>query len=75
MFVGEQDHFHINLTDEVVRGSIILEKGKLLWPPPAPVGPPATPPVDKSPAIVGKVEKEVSPFMTTFKDAIFCSTG
>lgn len=32
--IGEKDHFHINLDDEVVRGSIILNQGTLLWPPP-----------------------------------------
>lgn len=32
--IGEKDHFHINLEDEVVRGSIVLHDGKLLWPPP-----------------------------------------
>lgn len=32
--IGEKDHFHINLDDEVVRGSIILHDGMLLWPPP-----------------------------------------
>lgn len=32
--IGESDHFHINLEDEVVRGSIVLKNGELLWPPP-----------------------------------------
>lgn len=32
--IGEKDHFHINLEDEVVRGSIVLNNGQLLWPPP-----------------------------------------
>lgn len=32
--IGEKDHFHINLEDEVVRGSIVLRNGELLWPPP-----------------------------------------
>lgn len=32
--MGNQEHFTINLEDEVVRGSIILNSGKLLWPPP-----------------------------------------
>lgn len=31
-----QDSFDINLDDEVVRGSIVLHKGRLLWPPPPP---------------------------------------
>lgn len=32
--IGEKDRFHINLEDEVVRGSIVLKNGELLWPPP-----------------------------------------
>lgn len=32
--IGENDRFHINLEDEVVRGSIVLHNGELLWPPP-----------------------------------------
>ncbi|XP_042913652.2 NAD(P) transhydrogenase, mitochondrial-like, partial [Parasteatoda tepidariorum] len=32
--IGNKDHFNIDLEDEVVRGSIILQNGSLLWPPP-----------------------------------------
>lgn len=32
--IGKQDHFHIDLNDEVVRGSIIINRGELMWPPP-----------------------------------------
>ena len=32
--MGQKDHFNIDLNDEVVRGSIILNKGELMWPPP-----------------------------------------
>ncbi|HEV7699674.1 MAG TPA: Re/Si-specific NAD(P)(+) transhydrogenase subunit alpha [Pyrinomonadaceae bacterium] len=28
---------HADITDEVVRGAIVLDNGKLMWPPPAPV--------------------------------------
>ncbi|KAF7488687.1 hypothetical protein SSS_04253 [Sarcoptes scabiei] len=31
---NESGNFHINLEDEVVRGSIIFQNGELLWPPP-----------------------------------------
>jgi H+-translocating NAD(P) transhydrogenase subunit alpha len=33
----------IDLEDEVIRGAIILQEGKLMWPPPAPPTPPAPP--------------------------------
>jgi NAD(P) transhydrogenase len=32
----DKDSYYIDLEDEVVRGSIILHNGKLLWPPPPP---------------------------------------
>lgn len=36
--LGDKENFYIDLKDEVVRGSIILHNGQLLWPPPpAPV--------------------------------------
>ncbi|MBP9665071.1 MAG: Re/Si-specific NAD(P)(+) transhydrogenase subunit alpha [Pyrinomonadaceae bacterium] len=31
---------HVDLNDEVVRGAIILDQGKLMWPPPAVAAPP-----------------------------------
>lgn len=31
-----KENYFINLEDEVVRGSILLQNGKLLWPPPPP---------------------------------------
>ncbi|KAK4879614.1 hypothetical protein RN001_007760 [Aquatica leii] len=71
--IGEDKHFNINLNDEVVRGSIILEKGNLLWPPKVPVQP--SPPAVVQPKTVAVAVKEVSPFMKTFKDAMMCSTG
>jgi NAD(P) transhydrogenase len=72
--IGAQDHFFINLADEVVRGSIILEKGKLMWPPPTPVGPPAPPPVAKA-APVQVVKEEENPLMANLKDSLMCTAG
>jgi proton-translocating NAD(P)+ transhydrogenase len=34
--IGSQDHFYIDLNDEVVRGSLILREGEWMWPPPKP---------------------------------------
>jgi hypothetical protein len=41
---GEKDHYYVNLNDEVVRGSIVLNKGEKMWPPPAPKAVAAPPP-------------------------------
>lgn len=45
--MGQKDHFNIDLTDEVVRGSIILNNGELLWPAPQAAAPPALPALKK----------------------------
>lgn len=53
---GEKDHYYLDMADEVVRGSIILHEGKLMYPPPppkvepgAPVAAAAAKPVAKAP--------------------------
>lgn len=74
--LGEQNHFNINLEDEVVRGSIILEKGRMMWPPPQPVGPPpTTAPVAAAPTAAVPEKQKETPFMVTFKDALLTSGG
>ncbi|ESO85991.1 hypothetical protein LOTGIDRAFT_220929 [Lottia gigantea] len=73
--IGEKEHYNVNLEDEVVRGSIILHEGKLMWPPPAPKVDPAAPP----PAPAAKVEKVAPPppnyFNMTMKSAGKYSAG
>lgn len=32
--MGDKDHFDIRMEDEVVRGSMVLKNGELMWPPP-----------------------------------------
>ena len=34
---GTKDHYHLDFTDDVVRGSIVLNKGELSWPPNPPI--------------------------------------
>ncbi|GBN41463.1 NAD(P) transhydrogenase, mitochondrial [Araneus ventricosus] len=71
--IGEKDHFHINLEDEVVRGSIVLHEGKLLWPPPPPKEVPA-PPAPK--AVAAKVAPpEPNYFNQTLKDSLMYTSG
>eukprot|EP01069_Polyplicarium_translucidae_P008882 Polyplicarium_translucidae@DN3268_c0_g1_i1.p1 len=61
----------VNLKDDVTRGAILLQGGKLLWPPPAGIGPP---PAAPKPKVVKEVVK-VSPFAQTFNRAVGCSIG
>ncbi|KAG1713979.1 NAD(P) transhydrogenase, mitochondrial [Nymphon striatum] len=67
-----KDHFNIDLEDEVVRGSIILHEGKLLWPPPPPKTVAAAPPPKVAAEIV-KVEPNY--FTETLKDSMVYTTG
>ncbi|KAL0274407.1 UNVERIFIED_CONTAM: hypothetical protein PYX00_006836 [Menopon gallinae] len=72
--LGEKNHFNINLEDEVVRGSIVLEKGKLLWPPPPPPQPkvqPLPPKPEKAPV----EQKLPSLFQEKIKEMALLSTG
>ena len=34
---GTKDHYHLDFTDDVVRGSIVLNNGELSWPPNPPI--------------------------------------
>jgi len=34
---GTKDHFHLDMADDVVRGSIVLNKGVMSWPPNPPI--------------------------------------
>ncbi|XP_069689607.1 NAD(P) transhydrogenase, mitochondrial-like [Periplaneta americana] len=74
--IGTKDHFHINLEDEVVRGSIISQNGQLMWPPPPP---PASAP-GAAPAVTAKpadkpVPVEPNYFANTLKDALMYTGG
>ncbi|ENN75183.1 hypothetical protein YQE_08195, partial [Dendroctonus ponderosae] len=76
MFSGENSHFNIDLNDEVVRGSIVLDKGKLLWPPPKPAGPPAAVAPKKAAVEAAKVaEVQLSPFKKTMDNALITTAG
>lgn len=61
--IGSEKIFNIDLEDEVIRRSIVLHKGEMLWP--AKVAPPPPPPATPTP--VAKVEEVVA--ITPFKKA------
>lgn len=50
---GTKDHYFLDKTDDVVRGSIVLDEGKLSWPP--------NPPISVSAAPGAKAAAEVVP--------------
>lgn len=75
--IGEKDHFNINLEDEVVRGSIILQNGQLMWPPPPPPepSPGAVPAAAAAPAAVKEPPPPPNYFNITMKDALMYTAG
>jgi H+-translocating NAD(P) transhydrogenase len=63
--MGTDDkRFEVNLEDEVVRRSIVVHKGEMLWP--APVPPP--PPAPASPTVTAPVQEVVA--ITPYKKAV-----
>lgn len=75
--IGEKDHFNINLEDEVVRGSIILQNGQLMWPPPPPPepSPGAVPAAAAAAAVVREPPPPPNYFNLTLKDASAYAAG
>ena len=73
--MGEQNHFTVNLEDEVVRGAIILKEGQLMWPPP----PPKEQPTSSQPIPVVKAEpvkpEEINPFKSTMNKSLAYTAG
>lgn len=73
------DNFLIDLEDEVVRGSIVLHEGKLLWPPPPPKEIPSVTPSSGTGSVPAKAPpKELLPrdyFRATMKDAMVYTAG
>eukprot|EP01053_Blabericola_migrator_P011937 Blabericola_migrator_1__11936@NODE_72_length_15243_cov_214_481220_g65_i0_p1_GENE_NODE_72_length_15243_cov_214_481220_g65_i0NODE_72_length_15243_cov_214_481220_g65_i0_p1_ORF_typecomplete_len1044_score197_37PNTB/PF02233_16/9PNTB/PF02233_16/2_2e186AlaDh_PNT_C/PF01262_21/1_1e66AlaDh_PNT_N/PF05222_15/8_3e36AlaDh_PNT_N/PF05222_15/6_2PNTB_4TM/PF12769_7/2_5e33PNTB_4TM/PF12769_7/2_8e03PNTB_4TM/PF12769_7/1_5e03PNTB_4TM/PF12769_7/4_1e03PNTB_4TM/PF12769_7/1_3e03AdoHcyase_NAD/PF00670_21/0_0016AdoHcyase_NAD/P len=65
--------FVFDLEDDVIRGSIIMQDGQLLWPPARPVGPPPAAP--KAPVKVIQKQKEVSPIRKTFGTCVAVALG
>lgn len=72
--MGEKEKYYIDMEDDVVRGSIVLNKGELTWPPPAIKDP--SPPT----AVKAHVEpdKEIAPinyFRNTLNSALIYTGG
>ena len=74
--MGPKGQFHIDLEDEVVRGSIITRGGQKLWPPPPPPKQP-----EKSSEVVPTVKAEVvaekpkTPFQITLRQSLIITGG
>merc|ERR1712198_268515 len=67
---GTKDHYHLDMADGVVRGSIVLNKGALAWPPnpPISVAAAAKPKTEAAKATAGPVE--VNNFPRQMREAV-----
>merc|ERR1712012_1359218 len=73
---GTKDHYHLDFTDDVVRGSIVLNKGALAWPADPPVVVVAAGPAPGTAAAKAEVVKaEPNYFGIYMKDAALYSAG
>merc|ERR1711899_717115 len=70
---GTKDHYHLDMADDVVRGSIVLNKGAKSWPPNPPISVAATGPA------ATKVEKVAPPppnyFGNQLKESLSYTAG
>ncbi|XP_055377553.1 NAD(P) transhydrogenase, mitochondrial-like [Condylostylus longicornis] len=73
--IGEKDHFNINLNDDVVRGSIVLKDGELMWPPPVISVSAAPPPSVSKTTAKAVVPVAPNPFNDTLKTSLTYTAG
>ncbi|XP_050419824.1 NAD(P) transhydrogenase, mitochondrial-like [Adelges cooleyi] len=70
--LGSDKQFSINLDDEVVRGSIVLRQGQLLWPPP----PPKVEPLKEKPVAAKEIQVvSENHLQKHLKDSLAVTTG
>merc|ERR1719481_1853780 len=74
---GTKDHYFLDMADDVVRGSIVLNKGVTTWPPNPPISVAAVAPPTAKVADLEKAKKEAetSPFADGMKQALVYSGG
>ena len=68
--------YHIDLEDEVVRGSIVLKDGQMMWPPPPPPKQPEPEVKETTPTPVVQAEVvEDTPFKSTMRQSLLYTAG
>merc|ERR1719210_2457021 len=72
---GSKDNYHLDFTDDVVRGSIVLNKGELSWPPNPPISVAAAAPAASKAAAAEVVKVEPNYFNIYMKDALKYTAG
>merc|ERR1719330_1607651 len=72
---GDKDHYYLDMADDVVRGSIVLNKGTVAWPANPPISVAAAAPPKKGAAVEAKQAAEPNPFQDGLKQALTYTTG
>merc|ERR1712117_588435 len=72
---GTKDHYFLDMADDVVRGSIVLDKGVTTWPPNPPISVAAAAPPKKGAAMEVKTAAEPNPFQDGLKQALTYTAG
>merc|ERR1712209_291545 len=72
---GDKDHFYLDMADDVVRGSIVLNKGTVAWPANPPISVAAAAPPKKGAAVAAKEVKEPNHFGDALKQAATYTAG
>ena len=72
---GDKDHYYLDMADDVVRGSIVLNKGALSWPANPPISVAAAAAPKKGAAVAAKEVKEPNHFNDALKQAATYTAG
>merc|ERR1711970_1613618 len=72
---GTKDHYYLDMADDVVRGSIVLDKGVTTWPPNPPISVVAAAAPKSGAAVEAKTAAEPNPFQDGLKQALTYTAG
>merc|ERR1711863_122962 len=72
---GDKDHYFLDMADDVVRGSIVLDKGVTTWPPNPPISVAAAAPKGGAAAAAAAAPVEVNHFNEKMKTALSYTGG
>merc|ERR1712051_76142 len=72
---GDKDHYYLDMADDVVRGSIVLNKGTVAWPANPPISVAAAAPKGGAAAAAAAAPVEVNHFNEKMKSALSYTGG
>ena len=72
---GTKEHYHLDMSDDVVRGSIVLNKGALSWPPNPPISVAAVAKPKAAAAVKAAEPLEINNFPKQMREAVMFTSG